>query len=48
MGRMPGQERLPVLPLLVVSQAVTTTDRAAAVAGIRALGIRGCGVSMPY
>jgi shikimate dehydrogenase len=26
----------------------TTTDLAAAIAGIQALGIRGCGVSMPY
>jgi shikimate dehydrogenase len=26
----------------------TTTDLAAAIAGIRAQGIRGCGVSMPY
>ncbi len=29
-------------------KASTTTDVAAAVAGIRALGIRGCGVSMPF
>lgn len=29
-------------------KAFTTTDLAAAIAGIRALGIRGCGVSMPY
>jgi shikimate dehydrogenase len=31
-----------------VYKAFTTTDLAAAIAGIRALGIRGCGVSMPY
>lgn len=29
-------------------KAMTTPDLPAAVAGIRALGIRGCGVSMPY
>lgn len=29
-------------------KAMTTQDLPAAVAGIRALGIRGCGVSMPY
>lgn len=29
-------------------KAMTTADLPAAVAGIRALGIRGCGVSMPY
>ncbi|WP_295481463.1 shikimate 5-dehydrogenase [uncultured Pseudomonas sp.] len=29
-------------------KAMTTEDLPAAVAGIRALGIRGCGVSMPY
>lgn len=29
-------------------KAMTTDDLPAAVAGIRALGIRGCGVSMPY
>ncbi len=29
-------------------KAFTTTDLPAAVAGIRALGIRGCGVSMPF
>ncbi|NIF15531.1 shikimate 5-dehydrogenase [Pantoea sp. Cy-639] len=29
-------------------KAMTTRDLPAAVAGIRALGIRGCGVSMPY
>jgi Shikimate dehydrogenase substrate binding domain len=32
----------------LVYKAYTTTDLAAAIAGIRALGIRGCGVSMPY
>ena len=31
-----------------VYKACTTRDLAAAVAGIRGLGIRGCGVSMPY
>jgi shikimate dehydrogenase len=36
------------LDLDFVYKAFTTTDLAAAVAGIRALGIRGCGVSMPY
>ncbi len=36
------------LGLNFVYKAFTTTDLAAAVAGIRALGIRGCGVSMPY
>nr|WP_319528730.1 shikimate 5-dehydrogenase [Pseudomonas laurentiana] len=29
-------------------KAMTTTDLPAAIGGIRALGIRGCGVSMPY
>jgi len=29
-------------------KAMTTSDLPAAIAGIRALGIRGCGVSMPY
>ncbi|MGW0177367.1 shikimate 5-dehydrogenase [Rhodococcus sp. NPDC003322] len=29
-------------------KAFTTTDLASAIAGIRALGIRGCGVSMPF
>jgi len=29
-------------------KAMTTTDLPAAVAGIRALGVRGCGVSMPF
>jgi shikimate dehydrogenase len=29
-------------------KAFTTTDLAGAIAGMRALGIRGCGVSMPY
>jgi shikimate 5-dehydrogenase len=36
------------LSLDFVYKAFTTTDLAAAIAGIRALGIRGCGVSMPY
>jgi shikimate dehydrogenase len=36
------------LDLDYVYKAFTTTDLAAAIAGIRALGIRGCGVSMPY
>ncbi len=36
------------LGLDFVYKACTTTDVAAAVAGIRALGIRGCGVSMPF
>ncbi|MEJ3658833.1 shikimate 5-dehydrogenase [Actinomycetes bacterium KLBMP 9759] len=36
------------LGLDFVYKACTTTDIAAAVAGIRALGIRGCGVSMPF
>ncbi len=36
------------LGLNYVYKAFTTDDLAAAVAGIRALGIRGCGVSMPY
>jgi shikimate dehydrogenase len=36
------------LDLDFLYKAFTTTDLAAAVAGIRALGIRGCGVSMPY
>jgi shikimate dehydrogenase len=36
------------LDLDFVYKAFTTTDLAAAIAGIRALGIRGCGVSMPY
>jgi shikimate dehydrogenase len=35
------------LDLDFVYKAFTTTDLAAAIAGIRALGIRGCGVSMP-
>ena len=29
-------------------KAMTTSDLPAAIAGVRALGIRGCGVSMPY
>jgi shikimate dehydrogenase len=36
------------LSLDFVYKAFTTTDLAAAIAGIRALGIRGCGGSMPY
>jgi shikimate dehydrogenase len=36
------------LGLDFVYKAFTTTDLAAAIAGIRALGIRGCGVSMPF
>jgi shikimate dehydrogenase len=36
------------LGLDFIYKAFTTTDLAAAIAGIRALGIRGCGVSMPY
>lgn len=36
------------LGLNYVYKAFATTDLAAAVAGIRALGIRGCGVSMPF
>lgn len=31
-----------------IYKATTTTDLPAAIAGIRALGIRGCGVSMPF
>jgi shikimate dehydrogenase len=36
------------LELDYVYKAFTTTDLGAAIAGIRALGIRGCAVSMPY
>lgn len=36
------------LGLDFVYKACTTNDIAAAIAGIRGLGIRGCGVSMPY
>lgn len=36
------------LDLNFVYKAFTTTDLPAAIAGIRALGIRGCGVSMPF
>lgn len=36
------------LELDFVYKAFTTTDLPAAIAGIRALGIRGCGVSMPF
>lgn len=36
------------LDLDYVYKAFTTTDLAAAIGGVRALGIRGCAVSMPY
>jgi shikimate dehydrogenase len=36
------------LALDYIYKAFTTSDLAAAIGGIRALGIRGCGVSMPY
>ena len=36
------------LGLDYVYKAFTTSDLAAAIGGIRALGIRGCGISMPY
>ncbi|ESQ14893.1 MAG: hypothetical protein N838_10385 [Thiohalocapsa sp. PB-PSB1] len=36
------------LDLDFIYKACTTEDLAAAIAGIRGLGIRGCGVSMPY
>jgi shikimate dehydrogenase len=36
------------LGLDFVYKACTTSDIAAAIAGVRALGIRGCGVSMPF
>ncbi len=36
------------LALDFVYKAFTTTDLAGAVTGVRALGIRGCGVSMPF
>lgn len=36
------------LGLNYLYKAFTTTDLEAAIGGIRALGIRGCGVSMPY
>jgi shikimate dehydrogenase len=36
------------LDLDFIYKAFTTKDLAAAIAGIRGLGIRGCGVSMPY
>jgi shikimate dehydrogenase len=36
------------LGLNYIYKAFTTNDLSAAVSGIRALGIRGCGVSMPY
>ena len=37
-----------VLGLDFVYKAFTTTDIVAAIGGVRALGIRGCGVSMPW
>lgn len=37
-----------VLGLDYLYKAFTTTDIAAAIAGVRALGIRGCSVSMPF
>jgi shikimate dehydrogenase len=37
-----------LLGLDFIYKAFTTTDIAAAIAGVRALGIRGCSVSMPY
>jgi shikimate dehydrogenase len=37
-----------VLGLDFLYKAFTTTDIAAAIAGVRALGIRGCSVSMPF
>ena len=37
-----------VLDLDFVYKAFTTTDIAAAIAGVRGLGIRGCSVSMPW
>lgn len=37
-----------VLGLDFVYKAFTTTDITAAIAGVRGLGIRGCGVSMPW
>ena len=36
------------LGLDYIYKAFTTDDLTAAIAGIRGLGIRGCGVSMPY
>src|SRR6516165_170573 len=36
------------LGLDFIYKAFTTTDIAAAIAGVRALGIRGCSVSMPF
>jgi len=35
------------LDLDIIYKAFTTTDLTAAIARVRALGIRGCGVSMP-
>ena len=37
-----------VLGLDFLYKAFTTTDIAAAIGGVRALGIRGCSVSMPF
>lgn len=37
-----------LLGLNFVYKACTTTDLSSAIAGVRALGIRGCGVSMPF
>ena len=37
-----------VLGLDFIYKAFTTTDIAAAIGGVRALGIRGCSVSMPF
>ena len=36
------------LELIYIYKAFTTTDLAAAVGGVRALGVRGCAVSMPF
>lgn len=37
-----------LLGLVFIYKAFTTTDIAAAIGGVRALGIRGCSVSMPF
>mgnify|MGYP000276307300 FL=1 len=37
-----------VLDLDFIYKAFTTTDITAAIGGVRALGIRGCAVSMPW
>ena len=37
-----------MLGLDFVYKAFTTTDLAAAIGGVRALGIRGCAISMPF